>query len=177
MSAAAWIRRVRDRPIAEHERRRALSAVIIVLAAAALALVITGPATHANNAQSGTRVTPRIDAKAAAGAQQRLNAERRRVAREFLAGYLSYLYGRGGASRISDASGSLIASLQAHPPRVPPALRTRHPRVLSVQPTSTPAGEVSVIATVNDGGLVDYQIQLRLALDSGRPLVSEVGGA
>jgi hypothetical protein len=178
MSATEWMRRLRDRPIADHERRGAMSAAIVLLSVVAVALVLTGPASRANDTQHAADHTAGPRALQSIGEQQAdRDYEERRVCRRFLAGYLSYLYGHGEASQITDASSSLIASLREHPPRVPPALRASHPRVLSVQPVPAPTGQAQVTAVINDGGLIDYTIELRVALERGRMLVSEVESA
>ncbi len=175
MSAAHGMRRLRDRPIAEHERHAAISAVVVVLTASTLALALTGPPTHAAPRRPATAPSARPTEPKSIGSQKAdLDSEERRVATRFLGGYLNYVY-HGVTRQIADATASLIASLQAHPPRIPPGIRAGHPRVVSVKPA--PTGEARVIAMISDGGPVDYPIALRLTLDRGRMLVSEVGGA
>jgi hypothetical protein len=175
-AAAAWMRRLRDRPIAEHERHTAISVVVVVLTASAVALALTGHASHASDTQHPVlRTTSGAEARSIRHEQADRDFEERRVATRFLGGYLNFIYGHGETWQIADATGSLIASLRAQPRRVPPGMRNSHPRVISAQPAQK--GETRVIAVINDGGPVDYPIGLRFALDRGRMLVSEVGGA
>jgi hypothetical protein len=55
-----------------------------------------------------------------------------RTARQFLAGYLPWLYGHAGATMIKSATPQLIGQLKAHPPRVPPTLQRGRPRVVAL---------------------------------------------
>ncbi len=180
MTARSWIRRQRDRPIAEHERHAAMAAVVVLLATVAVLLALTQPVTQASRAaQRSPRSAETIPGATVERHTLALTHEMERVAEGFLAGYLAYTYGRGPASRIAGASRPLIRSLQAHPPRVQPAARVRHPRVLSLHPAAaaSSAGEVAVSAVVNDGGLIDYSVGLVLASEGGRLLVTGVEGA
>jgi hypothetical protein len=97
------------------------------------------------------------------------------TSRGFLAGYLAYVYGRAPASEIKDATPVLVVSLQAHPPRVSPATRERKARIVALHTVPAPAGRVAVQALVNDGGLVDYPLELLLEDRDGRLLVSALG--
>ncbi|MFZ2050410.1 MAG: hypothetical protein WAU69_05700 [Solirubrobacteraceae bacterium] len=175
MSTAGWMRSQRDRPIAEHERRAAMAVVVVLLGAVALLFTITQPVSQAR------RVTQRIEqatpGSPAASGPSALTPEARETAERFLAGYLGYAYGHNPASQIKGANRSLIRSLESQPPRVPPATRARHQRVISLRPTAAPAGEVAVSATVNDGGLIDYPVELILARERGRLLVIGLDGA
>lgn len=176
MSTTGWMRSQRDRPIAEHERRAAMVAVVALLGAAALLLTITQPASQAR------RVTERIerDVPAAASADHPVGAltpEARQSAERFLAGYLGYAYGHTPARQIGNASQSLIRSLESQPVRVSPAARARRPRVLDLHLTVAPTGKVGATAVVNDGGLIDYTIGLTLAPNDGRFLVTGLEGA
>lgn len=178
MSAGSWIRRQRDRPIAEHERHAAMAAVVVLLTTVAVLLALTQPATQASRAAQGSpRIAETIQGATVERHNLTLAHETEQAARQFLVGYLAYTYGRAPASRISGASPSLIRSLQAHPPRVPPAARARHTRVLSLHPAASSAGEVAVSAVVNDGGLIDYSVGLVLASEGGRLLVTGMEGA
>ena len=175
MSTAGWMRSQRDRPIAEHERRAAMVVVIVLLAAVALALTLTQPPSQARSVTR--RIEPTTQGTPAASDPGVLTSEARQTAERFLAGYLGYAYGHNPASQIKGASRSLIRSLESQPPRVPPAARGRHQRVISLRPTAAPAGEVAVSATVNDGGLIDYPVGLILARERGRLLVIGLDGA
>ncbi len=172
MSAAGRMRQIRDRPSAEYERRAAMAGVTVLLSAAALLLTTSQPAT------SKGQTTLSAQPKATTGHPGRaITGEAERVTRRFLNGYLGYVYGHDTVSRIQGATPALVGSLAARPPRVPPAARVRHPRVLSLHTTPTSAGRVVVRAIVNDGGLVDYPVTLTLATRHGRLLVGGLDGA
>lgn len=177
MSAAAWMRQQRDRPIAEHERRTAMAAIVVLLAAVAVLFTLTQPASQASRAAQGFSRKVTTPGGGVERHNPALAAEAEQAARRFLAGYLAYAYGQAPASWITDASRSLIASLQSHPPRVPPAARARRPRIVSLRPAAAPTGEIAVSVVVNDGGLIDYQVGLLLASEHGRLLVTGLDGA
>jgi hypothetical protein len=177
MSPAAWMRRQRDRPLAEHERRTALVATAVVLIAAALGFASTRsltPSTQARAEAIRTPATlapdPRQPTPESSGGE--LSPVAAQASRAFLAGYLAYTCGRAPASGITDATGGLLAALIAHPPRVSPAMRSEHPRVVELHAAPAPAGEVGVSAVVNGGGLIDYTLGLILAPQGARLLVS-----
>ncbi|HEY2536386.1 MAG TPA: hypothetical protein VGI24_05315 [Solirubrobacteraceae bacterium] len=177
MSTATWMRRQRDRPIAEHERRTAMTAVVVVLAAAAVLFTVTQPSSDARrtgaNTQHGSQTAGpgNVDPRPLA-----LTPEATQIAARFLAGYLSYAYGHSSVRQITGGSRALILTLESRPPRISPAALTRHPRVVSLRPIAAPAGEVVMTAMVNDGGLIDYPIGLVLASDHGRLLVTGLEG-
>jgi hypothetical protein len=99
------------------------------------------------------------------------------AARVFLRGYLGYLYGHDRASEIRGATVAFTHSLPARAPNLSPAMRAKHARVLSLHAAPAPAGLIGVTALVNDGGLIDYPVALRLARQGGLLLVSGLGGA
>jgi len=99
-----------------------------------------------------------------------------RAAQRFLTGYLAYLYGHAPITAVRGATPALLRSLRAHPPLVPPAMRARSPRVLSLHPAPAPLGFLGVSALVNDGELASYQVVVLLAPKRGRLLVSTVEG-
>jgi hypothetical protein len=80
-----------------------------------------------------------------------------RTADLFLAGYLRYLYGHGTASQVQDATPSL-------------------PRVLLLHSEPASSGLLGISAVVNDGGLVDYSIDLLITRRDGRLLVTGIEG-
>jgi hypothetical protein len=174
---------LRDRPIADRERRTAMATVAVLLAASTILLAATRPAAQSRH------LPPRRPAASPASASRpstpaghatlsvSVAPVAARTARGFLVGYLAYLYGRAPATAVRDATRVLLRSLRAHPPLVSPAMRARHPRVLSLHTTPAPAGLVGVSALVNDGELVSYPVGLLLAPEHGRLLVSAVEGA
>src|ERR1700704_2980239 len=102
MSAGSVIRRLRDRPIGEHERRAAFTVVAVVVPAATLVLTITAPGAPPPHAASAPR--QRIHGREAPNTTDgslvsTVAAER--AARLFLRGYLGYIYGRSRAARVS----------------------------------------------------------------------------
>jgi len=181
MSTGAWIRRQRDRPIAESERRGAMAAVAVLLAATALLLALTRPdgqprRAHERAAPMPAPRTSAVQERAPETGTGPLAPTAARAASLFLAGYLGYLYGHASASAVRGATAALIRSLRAHPPRVSPVMRARRPRILALHAAPAPPGHLRVSALVNDGGLVDYSIGLLLAPQADRLLVTGLDG-
>jgi hypothetical protein len=178
-----WLKSLRDRPISDHERQRALAAVTALLFATTLLLALTRPAPHhaprtsAAGARTAASRTRSPEPAPTAPPSSTPTPTVTRVSREFLAGYLAYLYGHAPVSQITGATSGLLHSLQAHPPRVSPAIRELAPRVLALYTTPAAAGLVGVSALVNDGGLVDYHVALLLTPHDGRLLVSALENA
>jgi hypothetical protein len=143
-------------------------AVAAMLAAGALVPVNPEPAIRSRRAlprPMRTHSEPR--ATRASSARVSLAAS------QFLDGYLPYLHGRRAARSIASATPALLAGLAGSSPIVSPAMRVLTPSVVSL----TPAGELKVTATVNDGELASYQFTLRLQELDGRLLVTSVEGA
>ncbi len=175
-----WLTRLRDRPIAESERRTAMSVVVVLLAASALLLTLTRPDGELprNTKRSFTPTKHgAIHAPPSEAATATLTPAVARTTRLFLSGYLGYLYGHTPASQIKGATAGLLHSLEDHAPHVLPAAQATGARLLSLHSMPAPPGLAEVSAVVNDGGLVDYPIRLQLAPQAGRPLVTELGGA
>ena len=179
----AWLAALRDRPIAERERRQALLAVAALLIATTTLLALTSPRqnpphrTHAADIPAHASVSQPVshDAGTARTIPEEstiATATALGAARAFMEGYLAYLYGHAHASTVRDATQALVLSLEAHPPRVSLDMRARQPRVLALHPTPAPSGQVAVEAVVNDGGLEDYPVGLLLARRDGRLLVT-----
>jgi hypothetical protein len=178
-----WLTSLRDRPIADGERGAAMATVTVLLIAAAILLVLSQP-----GGQSGRRAwrhpepsvvhsAPSSRARASENVTVSLAPGVARATDLFLAGYLGYLYGHTPASQVEGATTALVRSLQANPPRVSPAMRTRQARVLALHTIPAPSsGLVGVSALVSDGGLVDYSIGLLLEEHSGRLLVTGLEG-
>jgi hypothetical protein len=178
MSAtAAWVRRQRDRPVAERERRMVLTVVAAVVVVVALLLALTTPGEPpiSSSARPSAVKHPRRGQSAAgAGA---LTRESVGAAGTFLDGYLRYLYGRARAGEVRGATVAFADSLTRRASRVPPAMQGRHARVVSLDAESAPAGLIGVTALVNDGGLIDYAIVLLLAHQGHGLLVAGLAGA
>jgi hypothetical protein len=178
----AWLTSLRDRPIAESERRAAMAVVVVLLAATALLLALTRPdgqrqRTTERPSPSPARSASAVHAHGPDTSTAPLTPGIARAADLFLAGYLAYLYGHTPARQIKDATAALLHSLEAHPPRVSPGMRSREARLVSLHTTHAPSGLLGVSARVTDGGLVDYPIRLLLAPRGGRLLVSGLDGA
>ncbi len=178
----AWLTSLRDRPIAESERATAMAVVTVLILAAAILLTLSQP--HGQPRRSSpTRSAPSV-AQPAPASLARASEERTttltlpvaRAADLFLTRYLGYLYGHVPVRTIKGATPALLRSLRAQPPRVSPEMRTRQPRVVALHSTPAPAGLLGVSALVNDGDLIDYSIELRLAPQNGRLLVIGLEG-
>jgi hypothetical protein len=139
--------------------------IALVLAAGTLVLLNPTPATHPRHTAPRPASMPRPSRASIARAQV--------ASREFLDAYLPYLHGRAPGRSIRAAARPLRTRLAARPPVVSPAMRARTPRVVSI----TPAGALTVTATVNDGELASYELTLQLTETRGRLLVASVEGA
>jgi hypothetical protein len=178
-----WLLTLRDRPITEPQRHRALAVATVLLACTTALLILTRPVAHqpdthaAAAATETSRPDPPGPARTPAPSDDALPPAAARVSKAFLRGYLAYLYGHGTADQITDASGALVRSLEANPPRVSPAMRERVPRVLSLQSTPAPSAYlIGASALIGDGGLVSYRIGLLLTSQHGRLLVNALNG-
>ena len=98
----------------------------------------------------------------------------RRVAERFLAGYLPFAYGRGGALAISGITSALRRQLLHKRAELTPVERRRRPRVVSLQTTATTPTFVVATAVIDDGGVTTYRLRFTLEGGAGRWLVSGV---
>ena len=96
----------------------------------------------------------------------------RRVAEHFLAGYLSFAYGRRGAVAIGGITSALRRQLLRTPAEVTPVERRRRPRVVSLQTTATTPTFVVATAVIDDGGVTTYRLRFTLEGGSRRWQVS-----
>jgi pyruvate/2-oxoglutarate dehydrogenase complex dihydrolipoamide acyltransferase (E2) component len=159
------LRRFLNAPLRDADRPRlfALAVGLIVAVAAVLALLDdAGPAPERSRsaapAAAPVAVSPAAEEEAEPAAPSKPDVRQaKRVARRFLAGYLRYSYGRGGASSIEGASTELRERLAEARPRVPAAQRRRRPRVVLLQTEGA-----SVTALVDDGAQ-RYTVGLELA--------------
>ncbi len=94
------------------------------------------------------------------------------AARQFLSGYLAWLFGQAPAIAIHDGTPPLVARLRAHPPRVPPTLRHVQLRLVAIgmQPVR---GDWTALANVTDGQQT-YELTLAVVRRGGRWLVNSV---
>lgn len=74
----------------------------------------------------------------------------RDTAMTFTSGYLAFTYGHAGIGQLRGVTSGLRAELAAHPPRVPPTVRARDPRVASLALTPDGKGWLAS-ANVTDG--------------------------
>jgi hypothetical protein len=147
--------------------------LLIGLAVAAIGLALSDPAARPRRSHQPTISAPmRAERNAVAG----LPPATQQTVRRFLTSYLRYLYGHGAASAIRGATAAFLRSLERHPPRVPPALKTLQPSVIRLTPASAPPGRVAATATISDGETVTYRISLLLTSNNARPLVSGLDG-
>jgi len=177
-----WLRALADRPIAEHERRLAfaLAAAIIVIAAGVLVLTRTGsspaprptaPIAPARPAESAPAAPAAPATPAAPGNAPRPAAAppgATQDARAFLRGYLAYLYGHAPAREIRGAGPRLVRRLERERPRVSPATRQRHPRIIEIAARPVAGGRVATTASIADGGVAHYAITVTLQRHRGR---------
>jgi hypothetical protein len=168
MSAGTWIRAQRDRPISNGERRSAFTLIAVAVTVSALLLTTAMPGAPSPRPAT-RRASAHLDAPAPAVSAVP-GAVKERLAREFLHGYLGYIYGR--AARVRGATPEFTHALLARPRLVPPSMRGRRPRVLAVHA----AGPLGVTAIINDGGLIDYPVTLQLVRHGDRVLISGASG-
>jgi hypothetical protein len=88
-----------------------------------------------------------------------------RAARQFLAGYLPWLYGHARATTIKAATPQLIGQLKAHPPRVPPTLQQVRPRVVALG-TQPARGVWTALASIT-AGQQTYQLTVAVVRARG----------
>jgi hypothetical protein len=176
-----------ERPIAEHERRRAFALAASVVLIAAVGLLALGRAAD----DAPRRVVPAPEATerpapapspppggaGVEGAGLPDGVPPRGVesaARRFLDGYLGYLYGRGPVSAIRAAAPELARRLSRARLRISPATRHRRPRVAELSAQRLGRGGEIVVAQIADGDIAHYPIELVLERRSGRWLVARV---
>lgn len=176
------LRTLADRPIAEHERRRAfaLAAASVLIATARLLTlqapdqgdVALRPAPAQPEPQAPAPAAPASPGAGRPGGVASREAES--TARRFLEGYLAYLYGRGPVSAIRGATHELAGRLRRARPRISPATRRRRPRVIELSAQALGRNRELVVAQIADGDIAQYPIELVLEHQSGRWLVARV---
>jgi hypothetical protein len=186
----ADLRGLIDRPLGAR-RLGAFAAVACVLLLVAGGLALTAghrytpmaetsdgrPATNGRTSQTvgGAVVVATLDADPfAAGSPGGERAVVVRQARRFLAGYLPYLYGQGPVRVIRAGTVTLRRRLETAPLRVSPAARKRRPRVVRVTAESLDRRRWHVVATIADGGVTRYPIELLLTTGARGVRVAEV---
>ncbi len=119
--------------------------------------IIGGPGTPASPLSSA-------DQRAATGA-----------ARDFLRGYLPYLYGRARAQTVRPVSPTVARTLRASRGRVTPAQRRRTPRATELTVTGQTSRSAIASTTVADGGPAPYHLSFTLERRGRTWLVSALG--
>lgn len=188
------LRALLNRPIGEEERRRVFILALTVIAAAAALLIATRPDHHgpspqrptADRTQSAPPVPARpvenpayvpVPAPEGGTAPEHLPAApAAHAAQRFLAGYLPYIYGHGSAQAITGVTPALGRELSRHRPRVSPAQRQRHARVVTFRGQPGPRNTMLVTALIDDdGGVARYPIQMLVSRHrGGRWLVTQL---
>jgi hypothetical protein len=161
-----------ERPISDHDRRRAFAVAATVLLIAAVALSIVSDPADRPAGGAGDRppvVRPESPPTPTAGD---LPPETAGVARRFLDGYLAHLYGRRRPGEIPGASGRLRRQLAAQPVRVSPAMRRARPRVERIDGQRFADGWL-IDATVA-AATVEFPISVVVADRPGGPVVTRV---
>jgi len=166
--------------------RRALMIVIPPLLLAALvATFAIAPSGRGGDAPArrptaqhrppGTAVVPPSRPPPAPAAHEPALSAATDPALRFLRGYLAYSYGRGRVQAIRDADPKLIASLRQPRPRVPPAARTRRPRITTLQVLPQAPGTAQATATIGDGSGLQYPLVFYLDRRAGGWTVTRLG--
>ncbi len=93
-------------------------------------------------------------------------------ARQFLYGYLPWLYGQAPLHAIQDVTPGMLASLKSDPPRIPPAMRSLHGAVAAIAMQRHGSGW-QALPDISDGRET-YELVLTLTQTRGRWLVSSV---
>lgn len=184
------LRALWNRPIAEHERVWFFAGAVVILLAVAAGLWLTRPGDEpaAPAASSTSRVVRRVPVPAdavptvtqappgtpQANAPYAPSASAERAMREFLGGYLRYLYGRGGAGSIDRATAQLVRELEANPPRVSPAQQKRRAKIVEVRARRPQRDRVQLVATIDAGETSQYPIGALLVKRNGRWTVTEI---
>lgn len=170
-----WWHQLIDRPLHAH-RLRAFTAVacVLMLVAAGLARTAGNGAPSSRDertAETAAQTHPAVvsptftDDLDAAPTDDGRDAVIRQ-GRRFLAGYLPYLYGQGAARAIRASTTALRRRLTAARLRVSPAARKRRPRVVRVSADQLDRGRWHVVATIADGGVSRYPIELLITTSS-----------
>ncbi len=174
----AFLHRLLDRPL-DAQRFGAFVAVAFVLSLVVAGLVLTAgnratpPGDGREVRGGGAAVVPTLDIDGAESAGPGRRAVVRQ-ARRFLRGYLPYLYGQGPARAVQGSTAMLRRRLEIARLRVSPAARKRRPRVVRVTADPLDGGRWHVVATIADGGVAQYPIELLLTTRAGAVRVGEV---
>ena len=145
-----------DRLPARVRRFVVAAGALLALGAVMAALTLTAPRSDHKRrrtppppaAASSPRSLPRRLPPPIAIAAMR---DARRVAQQFLAGYLPLAYGRGNALAVRGVTSALRRELLLERARLTPVERRRRPRVVSLQMVGTTPAFVVATAVIDDG--------------------------
>jgi hypothetical protein len=142
----------------------------VALVLAAIGLVLTRPAKPATATLSPSGRSQHERSPAQPSPEL---SSARSTAEAFLEGFLNYIYGRAPASTVKGTTVAFLRSLEQQHLRVPPGMRSRHPRIVSLDAApAAQSGTVVATALVSDEEDVDYRIAVVLASSRGRELVT-----
>jgi hypothetical protein len=127
---------------------------------------LRAPARRATTSPSPQRLAPPVRADQLRRARD--------AAERFLATYVPFAYGRGGALAVSSVTPMLGRQLARDRTQVTPVERRRRPRVVSLRVVGMTPGFALATVIVDDGGLAAYLLRFELQGGAGRWAVSGV---
>jgi len=167
------VRRARGllaQPLSDAERPRLFALVAAGLLALTLALTLLQPKQPPSRSGASLTVPSATPTPSPASAPAGVAL----AARGFLRDYFAFLHGQRRPV-FAYASGRLARRLGSYRLRVPPAARARRPVVLRTSIRPLGRSRWLVRATVSDGDLAAYPIELTVALRDARPVVTRLG--
>jgi hypothetical protein len=154
--------------------------VVLLVGAAAVAAVVL---THGVSKRAHRSLTGAVTTSAARGARRPRSpvpapqiARARRVAQEFLAGYLPFAYGRASPASVRGVTHALRRQLIHEHAQVTPVERRRRPRVVLLAELGQASGVVVATALIEDGGIAFYAVRLTVRRTTRGWLVSGIDG-
>lgn len=174
--------RLVDRPLGARRNGAFVAvAAVVLLVAGGLAVTAGNDSTAPGDVPSSqsppasARVAPPLETdRAVEGSARDARIAVVRETRRFLAGYLPYLYGQGPVRALRGGTVELRRRLEDARVRVPPAARKRRPRVVRLTAEPLDRGRWHAVATIADGGVAWYPIELLLTTTGGGVRVAEV---
>ena len=161
-------------PLSDAQRPRLFALIAAGLLALTLALTLLAPKQPPSRSSASLTVpstTPAPPGPARAAAPAGVTI----AARAFLRDYLAFLHGQHRRLAFAYATGELARRLRSYKLRVSPAARERRPLVLRTSIRPLGRSRWLVRATVSDGDLATYPLELVIAADARGPVVVQVG--